>query len=178
MNPRRTARGSTLIESMVAMAVLLVGSMGMMGLHAQGLRVESDSRHITRATAIAQDLLSQLELWSYDDVRLKDVKSNLGKVGDPTYALESSENPLTDNLVDHAEAELTAGGAQFHGLPAEAVAGYERYWSVVEDLASDDSNANGVVDGKRVAAVVRWRAGAGWRRVILLGFVRDPAEAR
>jgi Tfp pilus assembly protein PilV len=176
MRTQTAERGSTLLESMVAMAVLLIGSMGMMGLHVQGVRVESDSRHVTRATAIAQDLLSQMELWEYSDPRLADVTDNLGKLGDPAFDLERAVDPVASALVDHAEADLLL--RDFRGLPAASISGYERYWSVVEDLASDDSNSNGVVDGKRVAAVVRWRAGAGWRRVVLLGFVRDPAEAR
>lgn len=179
MLTRTTPRGSTLIEAMVAMSVLVIGAMGMMGLHTQGIKIESDSRHITRATAIAQDLLSQVQLWDYDDARLADTfTDNLATLGDPDFAVEREADLLAAKLVDHAEAELTAGGAEFHGLPTSAISGYERYWSFAEDLVNDDTNGNGVVDGRRVAVLVRWKSGGGWRRVVLLGFVRDPAEAR
>lgn len=179
MLTRTRSRGSTLIEAMVAMSVLIIGAMGMMGLHTQGIKIESDSRHITRATAIAQDLLSQLELWDYGDARLSDTfTDNLATLGDPAFAVEQAADPLAAKLVDHGEADLTAGGAEFHGLPTSAVSGYERFWTVGEDLVNDDTNGNGVADGRRVAVLVRWKSGGGWRRVVLLGFVRDPAEAR
>ena len=44
--------------------------------------------------------------------------------------------------------------------------------------ATDDSNGNGVADGRRIAVVVRWPHGAGWRRVVLMGYKADPSEAQ
>jgi hypothetical protein len=161
----------------VAMAILLVGAMGMAGLQVQGVRMEGDARRITRATAIAQDLLDQVSLWSWDDVRLGTVKtidaSKLANLGDPGFAFERSGTPPAD----FSDTNLTAGGAAWLGIPTSDIsaAGYQRYWNVAY---VDDSNANGVADAVRIAVIVRYPTGAGFRRVVLLGLKRNPAEAR
>lgn len=176
MTPRNAQRGTTLIEAMVAMSVLLIGAAGMVGLHNQGVRVEGDSRRITRATAIAQDLVNQMDLWAFDDARFGNAKpGNDAAIGDPTFAIEQSADPVADNLADHAEADLTLGGAAWLGLPAASIQGYERFWSV---SLADDSNGNGIADAARVAVVVRWPNGAGWRRLVMLMTKPNPAESR
>lgn len=174
--PGRPQRGTTLIEAMVALSVLLIGAAGMVGLHNQAVRAEGDSRRITRASAIAQDLVTQIDMWAYGDARLANAKTaNDLTLGDPTFLLEQSSDPVADGLVDHGEADLTLGGAAWLGLPAAAVEGYQRYWSV---SYVDDSNANGVADSARIAVLVRWRAGSGWRRVVAFATKPNPAETR
>lgn len=176
MSHRNPQRGTTLIEAMVALSVLLIGAAGMVGLHNQGVRVEGDSRRITRATAIAQDLVTQIDLWPYTDPRLANTQvGNDLSLGDPTFAIEGSADPVADGLVDYGEAGLTLGGAAWLGLPAAAVNGYERYYGVAY---VDDSNGNAVPDSARVAVVVRWRSGSAWRRVVILSTKPNPAEAR
>lgn len=176
MHAHHTPRGTTLIESMVAMAVLLIGAAGMVSLHHHGVRVEGDSRRLTRATAIAQDMVTQMDLWAYGDPRLANtVAANDAVIGDPTFALEQSEDPLAAGLVDHGEADLTLGGAAWLGLPTASVEGYQRLYSVAY---VDDTNGNGAPDAVRIAAVVRWRSGAAWRRVVAYSTRGNPAEAR
>jgi prepilin-type N-terminal cleavage/methylation domain-containing protein len=170
----RTARGFTLIEPMMAMLVLLVGAVGVLGLHRIGVTVNADARRMTRATAIAQDLLAQIETLPYDDLRLANNSSagNDADIGDTAYAFETATTPPAD----HGEADLTANGALFNGIPTSGLAGgYERYWNVAY---LDDSNGNNISDGLRIAVIVRWPQGSGWRRVVLLGIKRNPAEAR
>jgi prepilin-type N-terminal cleavage/methylation domain-containing protein len=167
---RPHSRGFSLLEPMIAMAVVLVGGMVVIGLHQVGLVLNDDARHVTRATAIAQDLLSQIEAWDYGDARLQNSNtSNDADLGDSGFAFQGSSPPF-----DHREADLAAG--TFQGIPTtELDAGYERYWNVAYP---DDSNGNGVADGVRVAVIVRWPHGAGWRRVVLLGIKRNPVETR
>ena len=173
MRRRGTERGFTLLEPMMAVMVLLVGAVGVLGLHRVGVTVNGDARRMTRATAIAQDLLSQIETWPYDDTRLanKTSANNDADIGDTAYAFEGATAPA-----DHGESDLTLGGAVFSGVPAAGLTGgYERYWNVAY---LDDSNGNNVSDGMRIAVVVRWPQGSGWRRVVLLGLKRNPAEGR
>lgn len=171
--PRR-ARGLTLLEAVIAMAVLTVAATGMVSLHAYGARLDGDARRITRATAIAQDLLDQIALWPYGDPRLANsLTTNDASLGDPSFAFEVAGPPPAD----HGEADLTLGGTNWLGIPSADLqaAGYERYWNVAY---VDDSNGNGVWDAARIAVVVRWPAGAGFRRVVLYGTKPNPADSR
>jgi prepilin-type N-terminal cleavage/methylation domain-containing protein len=174
-------RGFTLLETVIAMAVLLVGATGMLGLHVQGLRMEGDARRITRATAIAQDLMDQVSVWPWGDARLggpnpsmNDTK--LATLGDPTFAYERATPPAAS--FSDAAGDLTRGGTSWNGIPLASTQGegYERYWNVAY---VDDSNGNGTPDAARIAVIVRYPVGGvGFRRVVLLGAKLNPAEAR
>ncbi len=179
MNRAHKQRGTTLIECVVAMAVLTVGSLGLLALHRNGVRIEADSRHVTRASAIAQDLVNQMESWTYDEAptsRLSSVTTdNDTKLGDPAFEFETAADPVSSGLADHGEDDLDEGGMDWNGLPAASIPGYERYWSVAY---VDDSNGNGVWDSVRIAVIVRWQTGSGWRRVVMMATKPNPAEAR
>jgi hypothetical protein len=173
MRPSRPI-GFTLIEVCVSMALLLIGAMGLIGLANQGNRMNADGRRVMRATAIGQDLIANVELWDYTDARLANAATgNDGDIGDAAGVFESLATPP----FDHAEADLTLGGGPWLGVPqAELVSGqYERYWNVSE---SDDWNGNGVPDLKRIAVIVRWPQGAGWRRIVFFTTKPNPADAQ
>lgn len=171
---RAVARGSTLIEVIAAVAVMLIGAAGMAGLNKMGLRLDGDGRRITRATAIAEDLAQQIALWPYNDARLTNANAaNDDNIGDVGFLLEGNTDPTAH--VDHSDADLTAGGHIWNGIPTAEIqaSGFERYWNVsFNDPASPgnllDANTNGVADGKRIAVVVRYRNETGWRRIVVL----------
>ena len=175
----RSQRGVTLIEAMVAMVVLLVGAIGMVSIHSTGARLQGEAREVTRATAIAQDLMNQIQTWEYADVRL--ANANASNDADPSddagaFALYGTTPPF-----DHAEADLTAGGGTWTGIPTAALAtgGFERYWNVsTTDQNGNliDAAGNGVADGMRVAVIVRWLQGASWHRVVLHGYKVNPGD--
>lgn len=176
---RQGPRGFTLLETIIAMSVLLIGAVGMLGLHTQGLRMEGDARRITRATAIAQDLMDQISIWPWGDPRLGTATAldttMAATLGDPAYAFERVGTP-TASFSD-AGGGLTTGGTTWLGIPVSDIQpeGYERYWNVAY---VDDSNGNGTPDAARIAVIVRYPAGPGFRRVVLLGTKLNPAEAR
>jgi prepilin-type N-terminal cleavage/methylation domain-containing protein len=183
MQRSQGARGFTLVEVLVAVFVLLIGATGVMTLYSQGRRLHGDARHMTRATAIAQDLLAAIEFWDFDNQATaggplyNSQPLNDANIGDVGYHFESSADPLTDGLADHGEADLPAG---FTGLPAAALlplAGggteYQRFWNVAVP-----PNATGGHDAMMIAVVVRWRAGLGgtsWHRLTLLSVKPNPA---
>ncbi len=168
---RAPHRGTTILETMVALAVMLIAASGTLTLHVQQLRMTGEARQTTEAVAIARDLVENISTWQYTDARLANVQTaNDNDIGDDAFAFEGT---LTTSNYDHAEADLTAGGAVWNGLPPRY--GYERYWNVAY---VDDSDANGVPDAVRVAAIVRWRSNTGWRRVVLLTTKLNPAEAQ
>jgi type II secretory pathway pseudopilin PulG len=169
----RHARGTgfTLIEAMLAMAVLLVGAMGLLSLHAFGLQMNDRARVMTRATAIAQDLLDQMQTWDYlSDPRLVDPGGDPTAYSDPDGAFEG---PVSASMYDHEEAELETTGPSWNGIPSAAVQqlGFTRYWNI----AAVDTDVNGALSGIRVAVIVRWTQGGAGRRIVLVGFLRNPA---
>jgi len=179
MPSRRSERGVSLIEAMVAMVILLVGALGMMTLHSTGLRLQNESREVTRATAIAQDLMNQLQSWEYADTRLVNASpANDADVGDDARLFEASGPPP----YDHAEVDLTAGGATWTGIPTASLAtgGFERYWNVSTTNPATgniyDSNSNNQADGMHVAVIVRWPQGGRWHRIALHGFKVNPED--
>lgn len=175
MGRKRTQRGLTLIEAMIATAVMLIGATGLAAMSRQGIRLNGDGRRMTRATAIAEDLANQIALWEYADPRLANTStSNDADYGDKDLAFEGASAPTAD----HGEADLTAGGRAWLGIPGAeiAAAGYERYWNVAE---IDDQNGNGIPDARRIAVIVRWPQGGGHRRIVLfLAKVNPAAEER
>lgn len=150
----RSARGTTLIEVMIAMLVVAVGAIGALAIYKVQLGMNADARRITEATALARDLVEGMSLWPFDDARLSnDVPDNDGDIGDTDQAFEADGTPVAD----HGETDLTKGSAVWTGLPSRA--GFERYWNVAPDATGR---------AIRIAAIVRWRHGSGWRRVVTL----------
>ncbi len=175
--PRRGERGTTLVEAMAATVVLLIVATGLLGMYTQQLRMTGDARRVTEASALAQDLVENIAQWSYNDARLANTNTaNDGDIGDTAYRFEAASPPA-----DHGEADLTAGGAVWNGLPARA--GFERYWNVSDKDYTNpglllDSDGNGVADGLRIAVIVRWPQGTGWRRLVLMTMKPNPAEVQ
>ncbi len=164
--------GFTLIECMIALAVLLIGSLGLLSLHTVGLRLNADARVITQATALAQDLITQMQTWDYaNDPRLR----NANPGNDVKYADKDGdfEKTMSTTFYDHEESELEAGGATWLGVPTATAQqmGFTRYWNITEQ----DTDSNGAVVGRRIAVIVRWeRKGVG-RRIVVVTFLKDPA---
>jgi hypothetical protein len=69
--PRSGARGSSLLEAMIALAILLVGLLGMMRLQFYGMSATQGARAQTVATQLATELAGGLERLSPDDDRLR-----------------------------------------------------------------------------------------------------------
>lgn len=165
MRTKRQQRGSTLLEAMIAMGVLMIGASGLVGLQRQSNFFMGDSRRTTRASMFAQDLVNQIELWDYEDPRLSNASStNDADVGDSQEAMAYTADPVASGLADHGEADLGAGWV---GMPRDLLVanGMERYWNVAD---GDDTNGNGLVDAKRIAVIIRWRAGTSWRRSVFM----------
>ncbi len=167
--------GTSLLEAMVAMVILLVGAIGVIGAHRAGLRLASDARRMTRASAITQDLVDQIALWPYGDPRLANTNpANDADIGDSAFAFESSASPST--LADHSDADLTLGGTTWNGIPTSVIqaqgANFQRYWNV---SYVDDMDGDGVWDAVRIAVIVRWGdAGSGYRRIVSFTTKANP----
>jgi Tfp pilus assembly protein PilV len=165
MRTKRIQRGSTLLEAIIAMGVLMVGAAGLVGMHKQSTFFVGDSRRTTRASSFAQDLAAQVELWDYADPRLANSSTgNDADLGDSADTLASDVPSVTP---DHGEEDLTLGGTTWTGLPEDLLRAnqMERYWNVA---SGGDTNGNGIEDSKQVAVMVRWRAGGSWRKTVFM----------
>ena len=105
--------GFTLIETMVAMAILMFGAVGMTKLFNVSYEMNGQARRATRASAIAQDLLENISLWAYQDnvigTPLANVSTaNDADIGDTAFAFQTDASPVADGLADHDEATITA----------------------------------------------------------------------
>lgn len=169
----RTARGTTLVEVMVAMAILMIGAAGIVGLQRQSQYFLGDARRLTRASYVAQDLANQIQLWRFGDPRLSDEVDNDDDLTDAAGLFLTEAAPEAD----HGEADLDKAGMSWHGLGADVLAasGMERYWNVAY---LDDNNANGVSDSARIAIIVRWPAAGGFRRYVFYTVKVNPEDRR
>ena len=69
MNPLRwRARGFTLLEVMVAMAILGIALLGLLSLHHQSLQSVIRAQQATRASMLAQAVMTEAELERYPDL--------------------------------------------------------------------------------------------------------------
>jgi len=176
MRPSPKGRGFTLIEAMIAMAILLIGALGLTGIFQVGLQMNSDSRRMLHATAIAQDLLTNIQMWQYQDnvagTPLANVSAaNDADLADTALRFQTSLDPVADGYADHDEATVTAMGTAWTGIPAASLGEFQRYWNV----KYLDTNGNGVNDLVQIAVIVRWPHGSGWRRVVLVTGKLNPA---
>jgi Tfp pilus assembly protein PilV len=172
--PKRphSSRGTTLIEVLAAMAIVMFGAAGVIATQRTSVALMGDARRTTRATAYAQDLLSQMQLWDFTDTRLADkVTENDADTGDSEGAFMTSADPIDDELADFAEGDLGAANTLDTGYLDDN--GMQRFWNVT-DLG--DENGNGMVDGKLIAVIVRWPHQSGWRRIVLMTSRKNPAD--
>jgi hypothetical protein len=165
MAKSQRSSGTTLIEAMAAMAVLLIGAVGLVAVESVGARMNNEARVITRATGIAQDLAAQLQSLSYNDPLLSnETTDNDDKISDP------------DQPVDHSESELTSL-TTFAGIPTSSLPlGFTRSWNVAEV----DTDENGSSSGKRLAVIVKWSQGGNAdnqtaaHSVVIVTFLNPP----
>ncbi|HEX7406201.1 MAG TPA: prepilin-type N-terminal cleavage/methylation domain-containing protein, partial [Candidatus Binatia bacterium] len=59
-SPRRHA-GFTLLEVMVALAIIAYAIVGLLGLHARNIQMIGRDQSLTRATLLARELISQIQ---------------------------------------------------------------------------------------------------------------------
>jgi len=168
MSTSTAQRGVTLIEVMIALAIVMITATGMVGIHNQGAGMMADARKMTQATAIASDLVEQMASWDYaTDLRLVDSGNN-ADFGDSTHVAQG-----TSYTAEFREADLARG--TWNGIPTAALpVGYERMWNV----ADTDLDGDGTNDAKRIAVIVRWPHGAGFHRVVIVTSKVNPAVYR
>ena len=80
MRQIRAARGFTLIESMIAMLIFVVGGLAMAGLIAHGVRLQAFSRDTSMANALARAKVEELRVIPRTDAQRSDGGSLTGNI--------------------------------------------------------------------------------------------------
>jgi Tfp pilus assembly protein PilV len=119
------------MEAMIAMVIVLIAAVGIIGTSNQGVLLTAEGRHLTRASALAQEFAALSQVWSYSDTRL----SAAGSPHDGATELTTTYNGTSN-------AALAAAGS-----------GFTRTWTVA-DLAN--SNGSGTFEGKAIVLTIGW----------------------
>lgn len=181
---RRSDRGTTLIEAMIALTILLIGMLGMMQLQVLGITSNAGARSYAQALQVAHELASALEQLPVDDPLLAphftggaNPDAAFGTVLSAPNTLRSSSSFTAYDDTSAAvrgAASDAAITATFGNDPVEAVPRYQRRWQVWE--ASTAAASGGV---KAIAVSVTYREPRlpGLREVVLLTQVSNRGLA-
>ncbi|MBF5042810.1 hypothetical protein FGE12_10435 [Aggregicoccus sp. 17bor-14] len=167
-------RGTTLVEAMIAMGVVLVGLLGFASLQIITSRANVFNKRMAQATTVAQELAENMRGWPYADSRLSPgtaitslADTNLTSGWDLGRAATPSPTPQFSDSV------LTA--ANYRGLALDAdrdgTAEFTRYWNVYAANLTGGGQAN----GKLIQIIVRWKEpGLGFRQVTTMAYKPNP----
>ena len=185
----RSARGFTLIESMVSLAILAVALLGVMRLQVVASGQNQLARRTALAASVARDFSEAIQRWDYDDARLATTQA---------CAASHTEFPLTEALLGNVEVPARkldfaaapaalatdwattkdALGASYDGHAREligdpAATRIQLLWSV--RLVDDNPDLPGC-ELKLVSIVVRYWTGQGanYRNVVTSAIKYDP----
>ena len=130
--------GFSLVETMVAMCLLLVVTAGVLPLSVIAFRISENHGHLlARSTEYAQDKLEQLMALSYGDVVTDTRTFPAGATGGTGLAPGGTTNTATpvNGYVDY----LTMEGGLLASVNGAPPAGwyYQRVWSIEEVGAAD-----------------------------------------
>lgn len=136
MNRIKGDKGFTLIEVLVALVILVIGLLGTLSLGITSINQNAYTRHLSRATTLAEEQLENLLLLPFNHPSLTDTD------GDGYIGLDDEDS----TTVDHS----------YIGNPVDER--FYIYWNVAENRA-DTTSVYGV---KTLVVLVRWMEGNTW----------------
>lgn len=174
----------TLIEALISTVIFLIGVTGIMQMQLISRRSTTMARKLEQATGLAQDLVANTALWPYGDPRLVPI-ATVASVTDAQVqarALDTHAATVSSaaNKAQYGElastnalnpSALKTGTSPYDGLSADVdgdgTPDFERYWNVF----GLDSDGDGVLEGKLIVVIVRWKEGSlGYRRISEVAF--------
>jgi prepilin-type N-terminal cleavage/methylation domain-containing protein len=170
---RPSLRGFTLLEVVIALAILFIGLTGMLQLQIFGTTANGGARMQTQAEAVARELAAGLERLQFGDTLVTETGSTSVEPPTPFGPLV---DPVTGSLASGAhewdDATPVPGVRLEDELPGTPGT-YQRRWTVWGYAETPGSPA-----GVRIVAVsVAWREPSmpRLREVVLYTQVRNPA---
>lgn len=138
-----TESGFTLVEIMIAVAILAVGILAMAAMQITAVGGNSQASDVTRATTLAQQQMETLMATDYDDASLDDTDGNGNQ--------DVDGDGIGDNLGRPFPPSTQAQVPDPANFPADHQTNQGRYtihWNVAEDDV--------ITDTKTVCIVVTW----------------------
>jgi Tfp pilus assembly protein PilV len=132
----KSERGTTLIETMIALSILLVIMGGLMTLSAMSSKTTENNGHLAaRTTEDAQDKMEQLLTLAYTDLQSDSTVFPAANIGGTGLAVGGSVNPAApvNGYVDWLATDGTLLGG---GTNPPANWFYERVWQVSQYTAN------------------------------------------
>lgn len=178
---RGASRGTTLLEAVIALAILLIGLLGMLRLQMASANSDEGGRSHTQALQFGQELLARLQQLDPADGRLTaqytgtTVPSAFGHLLDSGGVVTSNPfTPWSDGMAATLPGVTTDAGLLARGVtdPIDGTVRFQRRWTVF--LPTTPLGANG---SKLIAVSVTWRERGytGLREVVLYGSVVNAA---
>jgi type II secretory pathway pseudopilin PulG len=186
MSRRPASRGFTLVEAMVASAILMIALAALLPLQVLGARINRFSERTLDATLLATDLSENITRWAYTDARLTPLLTvsslsdsaiagrwDMGTSAHASQTAEFSDSPNQDpNAGSYAALGTTYQGLS-SDVDGDGTPDFTRYWNVY----AVDATGSGTPSGKLVQIVVRWNEPqVGWHQVVVTTFKRNPAN--
>lgn len=186
MSRRPPSRGFTLVEALVASAILMIALAALLPLQVMGARINRFSERTLDATMLATDLSENITRWAYTDARLTPLLTvssfsdsaiagrwDMGTSAQASQTAEFSDSPIQDPNA----ATYAALGSTYQGLSSDVDGDgspdFTRYWNVY----AVDATGSGTPSGKLIQIIVRWnQPQVGWHQVVVTTFKRNPAN--
>lgn len=141
----KRAKGFTVIEVLIALAILSVGIMALISMMIQVVKANAFSDKMTKAAALVQDKMEELRRLQYEDAQL----TNRGDNNDVSTDVQGT--PALFTSPDHSDAEPD-------GDPAPSVtlsSTLQRVWNVADNTPNIGSVTNPKM--KTVTVIVGWQ---------------------
>jgi type II secretory pathway pseudopilin PulG len=184
--PRHASRGFTLVEAMVASAILMIAIAALLPLQVVGARMNRFSSRTLDGTLLATDLSENISRWAYTDSRLNPLQTisnfndsavaarwDMGTSAQASQTAQFSDSPTPDSNA----RTYAALGTSYQGLSSDVnndgTPDFTRYWNVY----ALDATGSGTPSGKLIQIIVRWNEPrVGWHQVVVSTFKRNPAN--
>jgi len=186
MSARPAAGGFTLVEAMIASAILAISLAALLPLQVMGARMNRWSERTLDASLLGTDLSENIARWNYSDPRLAPLTTvssfndstlvatwDMGTSARAAHKAQFSDSPAADQNA----TSYNSLGQSYQGLSADVdgdgKVDFTRYWNVY----AIDPIGSGTPSGKLIQIIVRWNEpNVGWHQVALTTFKRNPAN--
>jgi hypothetical protein len=165
---RRAERGTTLLEAIISLAILLVGMLGLVQLQIYGITANGGARAHTNAVQLARELAAGLARLPTTDVRLA---GSAGTTGEPPAVfgriLQGDGSGASDAHV-YSDAAPIPGTRLDSAIEKDGASTttpiYVRRWTVWDSFSSGSGVATKVI---AVSVIYRERGSPNPREVVL-----------